>query len=155
MKKKLLITVLSLFMFSSLSAQDLDKKDIKKTTFGAVTGLNLYSSLELTGVTLSNTNNSYSENIKYYGGFFVNRKLSKRFNLQFETLYLSGVHNDYIETPLTFSYSLNKKLEVYLGGQLNYMLVSKNEAFDRLGYGFNVGLRYIISKKWFIETHRE
>ena len=152
MKHLLLIASFLTLTISNITAQESKQKENKKTTFGTVLGLNLHTSLKLTGVTSSNSNNSYSENIKYYGGFFVNRKLSERFNLQFEALYLSGVHNDFIETPIMFNYSLNKKFEVYLGGQVNYMLVSKNEVFNRLGFALNIGLRYDISKKWFIDA---
>jgi opacity protein-like surface antigen len=148
MKHYLTFTTILILGFGSLNAQDLHLKDNQKTNFGIIGGINLYNFSPAKNKSLNS-----SENTDFYGGLFVNYKLSNEFSLQLEALYLNGINNDnndHIEIPLMLNYSINKKINIYTGAQLNYMF-QNNFFLNELGYGYNLGLQYNFSKTWYTD----
>lgn len=156
MKKLLLITILTLLTFTTLSSQEIDKqkRTKEKFKFGVVGGLDLFNlgkQASIAGDFSTETNKIFSEQSKYYLGLFTEKKISEKFLIKAEVLYSFGTHSDFIEVPLFVKYKLNKKFDFYSGVQFNYMLEEKNEYFKRKSFGFNSGLQYSLSNKFFID----
>ena len=135
MKRLLLITILTLLTFNTITGQEVDKKkNLKeKFRFGVVGGLDLFNLGNQAAIagdfSMGSNNKIFSEQPKYYLGFFTEKKIAKNFLVRSEVLYSFGTHSDFIEVPLFVEYKLNKKFDFYSGIQFNFMLEEKNEYF--------------------------
>lgn len=157
MKRLLLITILTLLTFNTITSQEVDKKkNLKeKFRFGVVGGLDLFNLGNQAAIagdfSMGSNNKIFSEQPKYYLGFFTEKKIAKNFLVRSEVLYSFGTHSDFIEVPLFVEYKLNKKFDFYSGIQFNFMLEEKNEYFKRESFGLNSGLQYNLSDNFFID----
>ena len=146
MKQLLLFTSLLLLTFSTITAQDSNEKETKKTTFGILIGKELFDFKPRESYSIDSgviTNYSF--------GLFLNRALSEKFNLQLETSFLKSIQNEnQLETSLLLNYRINTKVELYAGGQFYYRL-KEHAIYSNTNYGFNLGTRYNFNKNWFAD----
>lgn len=139
----ILITALAVFSVSSSFGQDSSNKKTQAFNFGTRIGSNLYD--------ISAQNDRISET-GLYGGLFIERRLSDKWSLQFETNY-AGL--SVLQFPLLLKYKITNKFEIYAGPQLDFSLEQKNmdKAFrnKRFGTSLVLGAQYNINSHWFID----
>lgn len=103
------------------------------------------------------TTSPYTFNgLNMYGGFFVERKLSKKFDLQLEALhtFTQGSGYNTIEIPLFLKYRISERFRVYVGPQVNwsYKRAYDDPVYDQRPGNFAValGIEYDVSDKWYL-----
>jgi opacity protein-like surface antigen len=155
MKKLLLIAAVSLLTINALSSQEIESKESKELNFGLLAGtdfFNFSNSIATYGDYSAKNGKHFSEIIRRYLGFYIEKPISDKFAIQSEFLYSFGTESDFIEMPVLIKYNINKRFTLYSGAQLNYMLEEKNDYFKRASIGLNAGLQYDFSENWFVET---
>lgn len=145
MKKLLLITMLTVFGFTTMNAQDVE--------FGAKVGANFGS------IYGNNTENIDPITSIINFGFYAEIPLNEKFSFQPEIMYsIQGfsVEDDittlnYLNLPLMGKYYVTKNLSIEAGPQLGYLLSAKDEVANVKGnfrvfdFGLNFGLGYKLN----------
>ncbi|MFY0604809.1 MAG: porin family protein [Flavobacteriaceae bacterium] len=149
--RKLVITCFLIMIPFVGFSQEKEKPKEKKTTFGITGGFN--QNFQTTA--------PYSfDGLNIYAGFFVEKRLSKRFSLQFELLHTKrhGIGYNTLEFPIFISYNVHKRFNFYAGTQFNLSYI--NDAYDSNRsnsneepgkYAFILGVRYNLSKKGYVD----
>lgn len=142
MKKLLIVSVLTIFGFTNIQAQDIQ--------FGAKLGLNFST---ITGDTPDNA--EWITSI-INGGIYAEIPLNEKFSFQPEVMYSRQgfsidediISLDYLNVPLMGKYYVTKGLSLEAGPQIGFLLSAKNDGFNlkdnykTLDFGLNFGLGY-------------
>lgn len=144
--KKLLLSGLLIVICSSVYAQE-DNNELKnKTTFGVKGGLNFSY--------LASPNNEGLIGEDFYGGFFSETRLNKKWSFQSELLYSNSIYYRFVEIPLSLKYHINDKWSVFGGVSLDFSIDDRNiedSTIESLGLSAVLGTQYNFSDKFFIE----
>ena len=130
----------------------------------------------LSGSQLSGDQLAGFNKIGFNLGVFTDLKISKKGWLRFELIYLQKGSNNpdkdlrheyilnYLEIPLVFQYSTNKKTKLEIGIYTGFLITSKEkdaisntylpsrESFSKSDNGFIFGLNYFLSKRFSLNT---
>lgn len=149
MKKRLLITVITVMGLTTSSAQELK--------FGAKAGLNF--------ATITNDPEDeldITSDVAF--GLLAEIPISEKFSFQPELMYSgqgsSAVILSYINVPLTGKYYIAKGLSIEVGPQIGFLLSAENEdtdtdvknLFKTLDVGLNFGIGYKLNNGLFFNT---
>ena len=144
MKKRLLVTAITILGFAHVNAQNVD--------FGIKGGLNFAN---ITGDNTSKDNTVTAFNF----GAMTEIKISEKFSLQPELLYSgqgydSGIKSEgtialnYLNIPVIAKYYVTKKLSLEGGPQIGFLLSTKGgtqdykNLFKTTDFGVNMGIGY-------------
>jgi opacity protein-like surface antigen len=154
MKKLLLITTVFFLTIQMSFSQEEKKKEDREIKFGVIasTSIHRFDNYYSFGDYTAKKGKRFDESSRYTLGFFLEKKVSNKFFIQSELLYSFGFESDFIEIPIILKYKFNKKFTFYSGVQLNHMLEPKNDYFKKTSFGFNAGVQYEFSKKWFLDV---
>ncbi len=130
----------------------------------------------LSGSQLSGDQLAGFNKIGLNSGVFTDLQISKKGWLRFELIYLQKGSNNpdkdlrheyilnYLEIPLIFQYSTNKKTKLEIGIYTGFLITSKEkdaisntyissrESFSKSDNGFIFGLNYSLSKRFSLNT---
>lgn len=145
MKRLLSLAIFTLSVITSINAQEGNK-----TTFGLSFGLNQ---------NFFATKPYSFEGLNFYGGAFMENKLSEKFSLKSELNFSRAQGNGYsfLEVPISLKYKINNDFSLKTGLQANYVFEDKNQynitnINENLGLDATLGLEYNLSEKWYLDT---
>ncbi|WP_179349303.1 outer membrane beta-barrel protein [Winogradskyella pacifica] len=126
----------------------------KPTFFGAKIG---YNNSNISGETTDGEKSGYLGN-EFYIGLFTETQLTTKINLQTELIYSFTEDYSFLEVPITIKYNVYKKLQVFLGPKLDFLLDNDDDVFEsnykfkNFGISADFGAQYPISKRFFAEA---
>ena len=125
----------------------------KMTSFGAKAG---YNNSNISGKDSNGDELGYLGN-EIYVGLFSDFQLFQKVNFQAELIYSYTEDYNFLEVPLNIKYQLYKKLYVFAGPKLDFILdndedVSEdNYEFRNFGVSADFGVQYYFIEKFFAE----
>ncbi|TXD49527.1 MULTISPECIES: outer membrane beta-barrel protein [unclassified Polaribacter] len=149
MKKFVLVTILLALTASAILAQAAHKKEFEKIYFGINSGFNhTFSTIEAFNI----------EDTGFYAGLFLEKSLSGKFNIKFETIF--STVREYqafvVELPIMVQYKFASKVSALSGFQVDYLFGdtkrNPNVFESNFGVGLNIGFQYDFAESWFLET---
>ena len=145
MKKLLLTAGIFFLLIFSIQAQENDDFIKNKTIFGVKGGL-IFNNFH-------DNHNKDINNYSFYGGFFSETRLSKKWSFQNELIYSNSEGYDFIEVPLLLKYHINEKWSAFAGPSLDFLVDNTeiNTETIPLGLSAVIGTQYNFSEKFFIE----
>jgi hypothetical protein len=98
---------------------------------------------------------------EFYLGLFADTQLKEKLSLQIEIIYSFTEDYNFIEVPIIIKYDVYKKLNVFLGSKLDFLLEDDNDndkdeapyyLFKNFGVSADFGAQYPISNRIFAEV---
>ncbi|GAA4281784.1 outer membrane beta-barrel protein [Gaetbulibacter aestuarii] len=137
MKKLILFSLLSLFIFSA-NAQ---------TQFGITTGyLNSNAKVFFDG------NSSSESNSGFYIGGVADFTVSEQLHVQPELVYVNVNSSGAINLPVMLKYYVSEKFNIQAGPEVTYLLEEEAEDETSLRIAAGIGLGYDINQNFFLEA---
>lgn len=95
---------------------------------------------------------------EFYVSFFKDTQLKEKLSLQTELLFSFTSDYHFIEIPITVKYNIYRKIDVFLGPRLDFLLDDDNDVdeassylFKNFGISADFGVQYPINKRFFAE----
>lgn len=146
--KSIFTAAIILFSFNMYS------QTAKPTYFGAKFG---YNNSNMSGKDSNGEASGYLGN-EFYVGFFTDTQVKPKFHLQTELIYSFTEDYNFVEIPITIKYNIYKKIQIFIGPKLDFLLDNdedtseSNYIYRNFGYSVDFGAQYPISNRFFAEV---
>lgn len=123
----------------------------KRVRFGIKTGINFST---LRSIELRDFDNGAEDykSTEFYGGLFVDTRISTHWNLQNELLLSYTDEFTFLEIPIVFKRKITKKLWALIGPRAQLVINDNDEVDHNFGLALDAGLQYDLPQNFFIEA---